>query len=104
MAHTSLDQVDDLEDFVEFLLQEKGIAPGASEYEATKKDILAEIEKIITKIVSDSVPKEKMVDYQNLASYGSDEEVMNFCKTNIPDFEKLIAGILLSFKQLYLGK
>lgn len=102
MAEINYDNVNDLEEYVEKLLEEKGIGKDEPDYPKTKKIVLEVLEEQISKVIEASMPKEKLDEFKNFVSVWSNEEIMEFCQKNIPDFEKLMAAVLLQYKKIYL--
>lgn len=94
-----------IETFVEKLLEEKGITDvGADAYKQMKKDLLDRLEDCVNAAVLDKIPEQKLHEFEALLSAKGDSSALSaFCHKNISNFEELLASTLLSFRTRYIG-
>jgi hypothetical protein len=88
-----------IEDFVAKLLEEKGFDKQESEVVTEmKKDLEKRVEERIHAIIIANLSEEKLEEFTKLLEQNApDEEVQNFCATNIPGLDQLIASELIVF-------
>jgi broad-specificity NMP kinase len=93
-----------LEDFVNKLLEEKGLINLEPEILAeAKKDILEKAEDKIKATIFENMPEDKLDEFNSLMEANNEKNLQDFIKENISNIEELIAQALLDFKNTYLG-
>ncbi|MEI8269882.1 MAG: DUF5663 domain-containing protein [bacterium] len=94
-----------IEDFVKKMLEEKGFDKQEPEVvEEMKKDLLKRVEERIHAVIVSNLPEEKLKEFTEMLNKDiGDEEMQNFCTTNIPGLDQLIASELIVFRQTYLS-
>ncbi len=93
-----------LEDFVNKLLEEKGLTNLDPDILAeAKKDILEKAEDKIKATIFENMPEDKLDEFNSLMEANNEKNLQDFIKENISNIEELIAQALLDFKNTYLG-
>jgi hypothetical protein len=93
-----------LTDYVDRLVEEKGFDEKDPEVlTQIKTDLLNRIETRIDAIIAQSVPEDKLTEFEKVLEDGNSEDVFDFVKQHVPDIEERIAAELVSFKSTYLG-
>jgi hypothetical protein len=92
-----------IEEFAGRLIEEKGFDTKDAEIVSQlKADLSERIVDQVNAMIMSHMPEEALEGF-NKALDGSDEEVREYAKKYIPDMEEKIAGVLLSFKSMYLA-
>jgi hypothetical protein len=95
---------DAIRTFVERLVAEKGFSGLEPEVlEQIKKDLEDRVEDRVNAAILNSLPEDKLPEFERLLQEGSDEEIQQFCVAQVPDLESVIATTLISFRSTYLG-
>jgi len=92
-----------LDSFVDKLIQEQGADRLLSE-DALKEfrdDLLKNIINRINISIVESIPEEKLEEYQSVLSK-SKEEQTDFLKKTLPNLDQIIAQELIEFRKLYV--
>ncbi len=94
---------ENLETFVGRLIEEKGLNNLEDQVLLQiKNDLLSRLEDRINAAILAGLPSEKLDEFQKIVDTGNKENINEFCGNNIKDFDELIAGELMSFRQTYL--
>ena len=95
--------VNGLDDFVDKLIEEKGLENLDDEVlKQIKNDLTSRIEDRINAAILAALPSEKLEDFEKILELGNTEEIQLFCSKNILDPDQLVASELISFRQTYL--
>ena len=93
-----------IEEFVDKLIEDKKFNEQDSDVIAQmKNDLLERVENRINAMIISKLDPEKLVEFEKVLESGSEEEIQNFVKNNIPDIDERVAAELLTFKNIYLG-
>ena len=93
-----------IEEFVDKLIEDKKFNEQDSDVIAQmKNDLLERVENRINAMIISKLDPEKLVEFEKVLDSGSEEEIQNFVKNNIPDIDERVAAELLTFKNIYLG-
>ena len=96
----------DLQMFVDRLVEEKKFPETLDKevLEQIKKDLLVRVEERIHAVIINNLSDEKLEEFsKKLDADISDEEMQNFCATNIPNLAQILASELVVFRDTYLG-
>jgi hypothetical protein len=93
-----------LEEFVSKLIEDKGFNEQDPEVIAQMKtDLLDRVENRINAMIVSKLNPEKLPDFEKILEIGSENEIQEFVKKEIPDIDEKVATELLAFKNIYLG-
>lgn len=94
----------DFDDFINRLVEEKGLENLAAESQAqVKKDLKERLERQVNAAILSRLPEQKLPEFEKLLDSGGDSEIQAFCAANIEDLDQVIARSLLAFRATYLG-
>ncbi len=99
-------QPQDIEQFVDWILAQKGELKDTPEDVKVqlKKDLVESLEDQINAALLSSIPQKDLPEMDQLIqNQASQEEIVKFCETKIPDMKNLVAGVLARFKTDFLG-
>ncbi len=89
--------------FVEQMIVDKDIHNVSDEVMTQiKSDLYNRAEDIINAHILKNMPENKLSEFESLLNTGSDVEIQNFCSIAIPNLDAVVAGALLSFRDVYL--
>jgi len=92
-----------LDDFVERLIEEKGLNSLDDEVlKQLKNDLSSRLEDRINAAILSALPPRKIEDFEKILEQGSADEIQSFCSKNILDLDQLVASELMNFRQTYL--
>ncbi len=101
---TQTESQEPLEQFVDRLLQEKQLDQTDPEILAElKKDLLSRVEDHVNAAILGEIPGDKLEEFNALLESGNSEQIVQYCQTNVPDFQNVIALTLSNFRNIYLG-
>jgi hypothetical protein len=90
--------------FVDQLVEEKKFENLDEDVlEQIKTDLLERVEDAINVAILESMPPEKMEEFDQMLDGAEMDEVQKFCQASIPDFENVIAAALMKFRSIYLN-
>ncbi len=93
-----------LEEFVDRLIQDKGFKEEDPDVAAQMKmDLLDRVENRINAMILSKINPEKLADFKKVLDDGTEEQIQEFVKNEIPDIDEKVAMELLTFKNIYLG-
>lgn len=93
-----------IEEFVTQLIEDKGFNEQDPDVIAQMKtDLLDRVENSINAMILSNLDSEKLPEFEKILSSGSEKEIQEFTKKNIPDIDEKVAAELLTFKNIYLG-
>lgn len=93
-----------IEEFVDQLIKDKGFDEKDPEVLAQiKSDLMDRLENRINALVVSELEEDKLEAFNTVLDSGSEEEMVNFVKANVPDLDEKVAGELLAFRNMYLG-
>lgn len=93
-----------IDNFVENLLQKKGITGLSDEVMAQMKSDLAErAEKMINAEILNNMPKDSLEEFEKKLDEGNTEEIHAFCQKHIQNLDEITAGALVKLQQIYLA-
>jgi len=96
--------MDNLEDFVDKLIEEKGFGEKDPEVlEQIKLDLIDRVEDRINAMVMERLPVDALEEFETKLDSGSPEEIQKFILAYIPDIKDRTAFELMSFKSMYLS-
>jgi len=92
-----------INNFVETLLQKKGIT-GLSEniMSQMKEDLLERAENLINAEIINNMPEYCLEEFEKKLDEGDTSEIYSFCKKYIPNLDEVIASALFRLQQIYL--
>ena len=94
----------DINDFVGRLIDDKGFDEQDPDVIAQMKSDLADrVENRINAMILSNLNPERYDDFEKVLNGGSEEEIQEFVKKEIPDIDEKVAAELLAFKSIYLG-
>ena len=94
----------DLGEFVDRLINDKGFEEKDPEVIAQmKSELLERVENRINAMIISKMNPEKLDDFDKILDSGSEEEIQDFVRKEIPDIDENVAKELLDFKDIYLG-
>lgn len=92
-----------IDDFVDKLLQEKGVYGLSTDvFNQLKQDLVGRAEKLIDVEILANMPKDKLDEFEKKIDSGDDAEIQRFCSDNVPNIEGVVAGALIKLKDIYL--
>jgi len=95
--------IDQLDQFVDRLVEEKGFENLTPEVRAQINDDLRNrLEDRINAIILEKLPPEKLEEFEKLVNTGNVEDIQAFSRENIPDLDQHIANELLAFRTTYI--
>ena len=90
--------------FVENLLQKKGITGLSDEVMAQMKSDLEErAENMINAEILANMPKGALEEFEKKLDERNAEETQTFCQKHIPNLDEITAGALIKLQQIYLA-
>ncbi len=90
--------------FIDKLLEEKGAAEMGTEVLAQmKKDLETRLEDRINAVVLESIPGDKLEEFNALLDAGDAQNIDVFYKRNIPDMDSIVAKAFMDFRSLYIS-
>jgi DNA-directed RNA polymerase subunit F len=93
-----------IEDFVDKLIQDKGFKEEDPDVIAQmKQDLLDRVENRINAMILSNIKPEKIEDFKKILDEGTEEQIQEFVKSDVPDIDEKVATELLTFKNIYLG-
>ena len=93
-----------MEDFVDLLIQEKGLDNLDDEIVAQlKRDLLVRAENRVNATLIAALPLEKLVEAQGIVEAGNEAQIQEFFAKHVPNLNEVIAAELVSFRQTYLA-
>ena len=102
ISFLAMEQV--LEQFIDHLIEEKGFSGvDSSVLKEIKNDLNDQLEDHINAAILEHMPSDKLPQFEAKLDSGSAEEIQTFCKKAIPNLDEVTAGVLLKFRQTYLG-
>ncbi len=94
----------DIKDFVDKLIEDKGFDEKDPEVIAQmKSDLMDRVENRINAMILSNLNPDKLSDFEKVLGNGSEAEMQEFVKKEIPDIDEKVAAELLTFKNIYLG-
>ena len=94
----------DINDFVSRLIDDKGFDEKDPDIIAQMKSDLADrVENRINAMILSNLNPLRYDDFEKVLNGGSEEEIQEFVKKEIPDIDEKVAAELLTFKNIYLG-
>ncbi len=95
----------DLNEYIAWVLGQKPELGGLDSdvIDQLKSDLADRLEDQINAAMLNALPKERLVDFERLIESGTSAQIQDYCKQHIPDYEEVIAGVLVRFKVSYLG-
>jgi len=94
----------DIKEFVDKLIEDKGFDEKDPDVIAQiKSDLVDRVENRVNAMILANMNPEKLSDFEKILDDGSEEEIQNFVKKEIPDIDEKVAVELLTFKNIYLG-
>ena len=104
MADQSDNNYDPLEVFLDRLIEEKGFAGVEPEVLIeVKNDLRVRAEDRINASILASLPPDKLEEFERLLDGATDEEIQQFCQSNIADYDQVVAAALVGFRDTYLN-
>jgi len=98
------DDTQDINAFVERLVEEKGIRNVDPEVrEQIKKDLTDRVEDRVNAVILEKMPPAKLEEFSTIVDRGSEADAESFCAANIPNLDQHIAVALLQFRDSYLN-
>lgn len=95
---------DKLKEFADKLVGEKNFQGVVVEVmEQIKKDVYDRVEKRVNAFIMSALSPKKLEEFDKLLETATEEQVQEFCTSNIPNLEEKVAQQLLEFRQSYLG-
>jgi hypothetical protein len=95
--------MNDIDSFVERLIEEKGLEGLDSEVLAqVKSDLVGRVEDRLNVVILEQIPPSKLEKFNELLDSGDDAKTQEFIKNNVPELEALVAAELLNFRAIYL--
>jgi len=92
-----------IEEYVNRLVEDRGFNEQDPEIIAQiKTDLLDRVENTINAMIIANLDSEKLPMFNKVLEDGSEEEIQNFVKSNIPKIDEKVAAELLNFKNIYL--
>jgi len=96
--------MNDLEQFIEQLIKDKGFEDKDPEVLLQiKSDLTGRLEDRIDAMVINSMNESDLPLFEKVLESGNKEEIEKFTTEHIPDLTERIANELLNFRNIYLG-
>jgi hypothetical protein len=93
-----------IEKYVSHLIEDSGFNEKDPDVIAQiKSDLLDRVENRINAMIIANLVPEKLPEFEKVLETGSETEIQDFTKKNIPDLEEKVAAELLDFKNIYLN-
>lgn len=93
-----------LQTFAGKLLEEKQLQDVDPEVvDQLKADLVNRLEDRLNMVILKNMPEEKISEFEVLLNNGSEVALQEFCQTNIPDLQNVLATELMAFRKTYLG-
>ena len=95
----------DLPSYVKWVIDQK------PELKNTPEDVKVELQSqledrlddLINAAIIENLPDSELDYFQHLLNNGTDQQIQDFCQQNIPDMDEVVAGVLIQFRNDYLG-
>src|SRR4051812_37791922 len=75
--------------------------------DAVKAEISLQLEERLEQLINSAIlaamPESELDYFEKLLTHGTEQQIQDFCQQNIPDMDELIAGVLLQFRNEYVG-
>lgn len=94
-----------LEQFVDRLIQEKGMTNLLPQVlSQIKQDLTKRLENIINAAIVANLSPEKLTEFQNELIKNDEANIQKFIATNVPNLDEILARELIHFRQTYLNQ
>lgn len=93
-----------IEEFVDRLIQDKGFNETDPDVIAQMRlDLIDRVENRINAMILSNIKPENIEGFKKILDEGSEEQIQEFVKNDVPNIEEKVASELLTFKNIYLG-
>lgn len=93
-----------LNEFIDRLIEEKGLQDLELDVlDELKADLTSRLEDQLNATIIANLPPNKLEEFENIITGGSDEENQVFIKTHVPDLEAILAKQMVDFRLTYIG-
>lgn len=93
-----------IEEFVDRLIKDKGFNESDPDVVAQMRlDLLDRVENRINAMILSNIKTENIESFKKVLDEGSEEQIQEFVKKDVPDIDEKVAMELLTFKNIYLG-
>lgn len=101
----NLDNSPSIQTFIDGIIEEKGMESLDPEVlTQLKQDLSSRVEDRINAAIVDSLPDHKRAEFSSLLDQSPSEDIIqSFLKSNISNFEALVAAELVKFREIYLA-
>jgi hypothetical protein len=99
-------QLDQLDQFVDRLLEEKGIKQEVTDTEVVQQlhnDLKDRVEDRVNVVIIEHLPENKLEEFNTLLDQDNEDAIQTFCQAHISNLDELLAGELLAFRSTYLN-
>lgn len=70
---------------------------------ALHQQLQERLENLINMAILAALPTDQIPHFERLLAHSGQDEIQQFCQEQIPDMEELVAGVLVQFRNEYLG-
>ncbi len=95
--------MNNIEEFVDQLLAEKGVQESPEVMAQIKADLVESVEDRVNAMILASLEEEDLSAFEEILSTGTPEQIQAFVKERVSDIDERVAIELLEFKTKYLG-
>lgn len=68
-----------------------------------KRQLEERLENLVNAALLAELPPEELEHFDKLLGHGTEKQIQDFISTNIPNSEEVVAGVLVRFRNEYLG-
>ena len=99
-----MNNVNVIDEFVNRLLEEKGVSDLDPEVvEQMKKDLASRVEDHINVALVEQLSPEKLEEFEKILKQSDAQSSQEFLSQNIPDLNQVVGDALLRFRIIYIG-
>lgn len=96
--------IDQLDNYIDALIEKKGIKPvGPNSISMIKDDLKEQLFGLINVGIVNSMNEDKLEEFTKLSEEKNQEKLAVFLTENVPNLSDLIQNILVEFSDIYLS-
>lgn len=95
----------DLPSYVEWIVDQKPELRDtpADVKQALQQQLQERLQNLINVAILAALPPDEVPHFERLLAHSGQDEIQRFCQEAIPNLEELVAGVLVRFRNEYLG-
>lgn len=96
-------EINGYETLVETILAARNVSPDDEVYKQLRSNLVSQLEDCVNAAILNNIPEQELQEFRRILDVNSTEELLAFYARVIPNFQTIVVGEMLAFKNRFVA-